>query len=205
MHTLICGVTESGKTTLAHLLAAEDARQKKEVIVFDPVGTQTAAGEWPDHVVMFTDKQKFLRYVARPTNPEGTAVYIDEAADILSHDQRENEWLLTRGRHLGYSVTLVTQRPKLVSPSVRHQCARLFMFRLSQGDAREIGADYGHSGFDKISLDQGDFLCVFSGRAKFTRANVFALINNRKGVKDYGTLPEVGTRDGHHSGNRVPR
>lgn len=203
MHTLICGVTESGKTTLAHLLAREDVKRKKTVVVFDPVGTETAAGEWPDDVVMFTDKQKFLRYVARPVNPEGTAIYIDEAADILSHDQRENEWLLTRGRHLGYSVTLATQRPKLVSPSVRHQCARLFMFRLSHADAREIGADYGHSDFDKISLDQGDFLCVFSGRAKFTRANVFALIHNRKGIADYGTLPEDSARNDHHHGRRV--
>ena len=188
MHTLICGVTESGKTTLAHLLAEQDSRDKKTVIVFDPVGTPTAAGEWPDNVVMFTDSQKFLRYIAKPPNPEATAIYIDEAADLFSHDQKENQWVLTRGRHLGYSVTLITQRPKLVTPSCRHQCARLFMFRLSQGDAREIGADYGHSGFDKISLDQGQFIAAYSGRAKCTRHDVFALIKHRKGLPEWNSI-----------------
>ena len=187
MHTLICGVTESGKTTLAHCLADSDDAQKKTVVVYDPVMTPTAAGEWPENSLIYTDKQKFIRCVARPTNPHGTAIYIDEAADLFSQDQKENQWILTRGRHMGYSVTMATQRPKMILPSCRHQCARLFMFRLSQGDAREIGADYGHSGFDKISLDQGDFLIVYSGRAKFARANIFDIID--KGQKPPSWIP----------------
>lgn len=179
MHTLICGVTESGKTTLAHKLAQQDDKEGKRVIVFDPVLTETLAGTWPDSAIIFTDKEKFIKYLRAPSGDE-TAIYIDEAGDLFSQDQKENGWILTRGRHMGYAVTMATQRPKLVQPSCRHQCARLFMFRLAQADAREIGADYGHSGFDKISLDQGDFLIVFSGRSKYARANVFTMKGSPK-------------------------
>lgn len=187
MHTLICGVTESGKTTLAHKLADFDAREKKRVIVFDPVLTTTKFGEWPDHAEIFTDEQKFTRFLAKQGNAE-TSVYIDEGGDIFSHSQPENRWILTRGRHLGYQVTLICQRPKLVSPSVRHQTSRLFLFRLADSDLQAIAADYGHSKLNKISLDQGDFLVLHSGHAQIVRANVFELLTTAKGSQQWNTI-----------------
>jgi hypothetical protein len=180
MHTLICGVTESGKTTLAHKLADFDDRDKRRIIVFDPVLTETAFGEWPSRAEIFTDEQKFTRYLVKQAGAD-TCVYIDEGGDIFSHSQPENRWILTRGRHLGYSVTLICQRPKLVSPSVRHQTSRLFLFRLAESDLQAIAADYGHSKLNKISLDQGDFLVLHSGHAQIVRANVFELLHRQKG------------------------
>jgi hypothetical protein len=177
-HTLICGVTESGKTTLAHKLAEFDEGEKKEVVVYDPVLTPTLAGEWPRNAAIFDDEEKFLRYVEKRGN-EATAIYIDEGADLFSHAQPENRWILTRGRHYGYEVTLICQRPKLVMPSVRHQCARCFLFRLARSDLREISEDFGHTGLAKVKLDNGDFLALHSGHAQIVRANVYELLNSR--------------------------
>jgi hypothetical protein len=180
-HTLICGVTESGKTTLAHKLAEFDEQDKKEVIVYDPVLTPTLAGEWPKNAAIFDDQEKFLRYVEKRGN-QATAIYIDEGADVFSHGQPENRWILTRGRHYGYEVTLICQRPKLVMPSVRHQCARCFLFRLARSDLREISEDFGHTGLASVKLDNGDFLALHSGHAQIVRANVYELLHSGKGT-----------------------
>jgi len=184
-HTLICGVTESGKTTLAHMMAGYDNEDKKQIIVYDPVLTETLAGEWPSNAAVFDDEQKFLAYINRHGGQE-TAVYIDEAADIFSHRQVENRWILTRGRHLGYDVTAITQRPKMIHPSCRFQCNRAFIFRLRQSDFAEVTGDFGHKGTDLVGqqqLDKGDFLALHSGHAQAARANVFILLNSSRGTE----------------------
>ena len=186
MHTLICGVVESGKTTLAHKLAQFDEQDKKQIVVFDPVMTETAAGEWPGNAAIFTDEAKFCNYIVKQTGHE-SAIYIDESGDVFSHGQVENRWILTRGRHLGYAVTLICQRPKLVSPSVRHQCSRAFLFRLSNSDMREVTADYGFSNLGKVKLDKGDFLALHSGHAQVGRANIFLLVNKPRGAAEWNT------------------
>jgi len=186
MHTLICGVTESGKTTMAHKLAEFDAEDRRKIIVYDPVRTETMAGDWPDNCDCYTDSQKFLRRVA--SIQSDTAIYIDEAGDLFTNTDKTNMWILTRGRHMGFNVTLICQRPKMLAPNARHQCARLFMFRLAREDARVIGGDYGHSDFHSISLDKGDFVSAYSGRAKFQRANIFELVNRPKGAKEWNTI-----------------
>jgi hypothetical protein len=180
MHTLICGTTESGKTTLAHKLAQFDEQEKRPIIVFDPVLTETMVGDWPTkNTAVYTDEEKFVRAITKLREPH--SVYIDEGADIFSHAQPENRWILTRGRHYGFEVTLICQRPKLVMPSVRHQCSRCFIFRVARSDLREISEDFGHSGLAKISLDNGDFLCLHSGHAQIARGNIYELLNTSKG------------------------
>jgi DNA helicase HerA-like ATPase len=187
MHTLICGVTESGKTTMAHKLADFDAREKKQIIIYDPVLTPTMFGEWPDDSVIFTDKIKFLNYVAR-LRGDKFSIYIDEAGDIFPQNERDNLWIMTRGRHMGFSVTIICQRPKMVLPSARHQCARFIIFRLAKDDAKQVAADTGHSDLHQINLDQGDFLCCYSGRADYQQANVFSILKRPKGAPEWKSI-----------------
>jgi hypothetical protein len=188
-HTLICGVTMSGKTTCAHKLAQFDEADRIPVIVFDPVMTETAAGEWPDHAQIYTDSEKFLQRMGKMRG-EPVSVYIDEGGDIFSHAQADNRWILTRGRHLGYSVTLICQRPKLVHPSVRHQTSRLFLFRLAHTDLQAIGADYGFTGLGQVKLDQGDFVVLYSGHAQILKGNIFApeILNAQKGSPTWNSI-----------------
>lgn len=178
MHTLICGVTESGKTTLARALAAELEKAGENLIVYDPVHTRTIKGGWPASSVIFSDQDSLFDYLSRD-DVSDAHIFIDEAGDVFNLGQRYNMWLLTRGRHFGFSVTMIAQRPKMIAPSARGQVSRVYMFRLAQQDAREIGADMGHSALEKINLDKGDFLILDSGQASMKRANIFKLLRSQ--------------------------
>lgn len=178
MHALICGVTQSGKTTLAHLLAHSFAEKGEGVIVFDPVGSKTAKGNWPESAVIFKDETEFFDYLERD-DVFNAHVFVDEAGEIFSPQKRENLWLLTRGRHAesgAFSVYMIAQRPKMILPTARSQAGVCYMFRLAADDQRDIGRDFGFSGLDKITLDRGDFLILESGSSAFQRGNVFSLI-----------------------------
>jgi len=119
------------------------------VIVFDPVMTPTAAGYWPESAVIFDDETEFFEYLIRD-DVSGAHVFIDEAGDVFNLSKSYNNWLLTRGRHFGFSVFLIAQRPKMLAPTVRNQCGRAYIFRLAKDDLKEIGADFGFSDLHKI-------------------------------------------------------
>lgn len=174
MHTLICGVTMSGKTTLAHKFAHELAAQGQTIIVYDPVMTPTAAGSWPSNALLFDDENQFFDYLVKD-EVNKAHVFIDESGDVFNLSKPWNFWLLTRGRHFGFSVFLIAQRPKMLAPTVRNQCGRAYVFRLAKDDLKEIGADFGFSDLQKINLDKGDFLLLNSGSAHYQKGNVFSL------------------------------
>jgi DNA helicase HerA-like ATPase len=177
MHSLICGVTESGKTTLAHSIARGVSKQGQNVIVYDPVGTLTYDGKqsWPANAVIFDDEDLFFAYLNEP-HVNHSHVFVDEAGDIFPVGKRENMWVLTRGRHFGFSVYAICQRPKLISPSARSQCSAAYIFRLAEADLDEIGKDFGHSNLKSYTLDKGDFIMLRSGRSSINRANIFQLL-----------------------------
>lgn len=174
MHALICGVTQTGKTTLAHNIAHEFAQNGASIIVYDPVGSETVRGKWPESSVIFSDEHEFFEYLSRD-DVNNAFVFIDEAGDIFTTQKRENMWLLTRGRHFGFSVFMIAQRPKMILPSARSMAGVCYLFRLSSDDMRDIGRDFGFSGIDKIKLDRGDFIMLESGLSDYQIGNVFNL------------------------------
>ena len=178
MHTLIAGVTETGKTTLAHAFAHALADAKQNVVVYDPVGTQTIKGTWPESAIMFSDENEFFGYLSRD-DVYNSHIFVDEAGQVFGLDKKYNYWLLTRGRHFGFSVFVICQRPKMVSPTIRNQCARAYIFRLASDDLKAVGADFGFSDLDKNELDTGDFLILNSGQARYLRANIFNLLKEK--------------------------
>lgn len=182
-HTLIAGVTECGKTTLArHLCRSFDARGQK-TIVYDPMGTPTAGGEWGKHSVVFNDEspERFLEYLSRP-DVYHAHVFCDEAGDYFTVSDKDNHWLFRRGRHKGFFMYPITQRPKMVAPNVRAQCGTAYVFRLSMSDADEIGADFGHTKLSDIvsALDVGDYVMLKSGRPQIERGNIFNQLSKGK-------------------------
>lgn len=158
----------SGKTTLARLIARDLRRRKQAVVVYDPVGTATAGGDWGKDTYITDDEETLWDVIAHSRSP-AVHVFIDEAGDLFNLQRKENHWLLTRGRHMGFIVYLITQRPKMVAPSVRSQCGRCYMFRLATEDADEIGRDFGHSNLSRESLDRGDYLVLDSGARDYSR------------------------------------
>lgn len=182
-HSLLCGVTESGKTTLAREIANRLQAKKHNVIVYDPLGTPTANGGWGKNALIFTEPELFTEYLSRD-DVMHAHVFVDESIDIFDSRNTPNIWMLTKGKHFGFQFYLIAQRPKMLPPNVRTMCATCYMFRLARDDAREICADFGHSYPDVLSsvesdkevikeLDTGDYLILTSGNVAVSRANIF--------------------------------
>jgi len=172
MHYLCTGVTLSGKTTLARYFARHYRSLGKTVIVYDPVGSDTAGGGWGEGARVYDEQLAFLDFM-HSKDAHSAFVFVDEADELFSVRDADLHWMFKRGRHFGLSMWAITQRPKLVAPTVRNQCGQAFIFRLAQDDMKEIAADYGHSDLHKLSLDSGDYLAITSGTAKFSRGNIF--------------------------------
>jgi len=182
MHSLFCGVTVSGKTSLAKAISMalpDDAR----VIVYDPVSREDELQAW-NASKCFSNFDEFMVCVNDERN-HNAHLFIDEAGEHFGVGDKQNHWLFTRGRHYGYSVNIIAQRPKMLAPTVRTQCRRGYLFRMSPSDMDEIGQDFGHGGLGKISLDSGHCLIVDSGSKTYREVDAFSLINKgSRGIRE---------------------
>ncbi len=159
LHVAFFGSSYSGKSTLARRFSRGGNRQQ---IIYDPVAPAdiNAAANWHDgwrpdrrkntmsgmwgrkelSTEIFTEPVPFLRAVSKAKDCD---VFIDEAADIFSLKQTENAAIITRGRHRGLRVFFCSQRPTMVSPTVREQVAVCYLFRLARRDSDAVLADCG--------------------------------------------------------------
>jgi hypothetical protein len=186
-HSLYCGVTLSGKTTLARHHSRELVKAGYDVAVYDPVGSETAGGGWfpvkrysEREPLLFTDENKFLVWLvktdAEPDHP--IFVFVDESADIFGHENRDAHWLPRRVRHQNIYLRMISQRPKMLPPNVRTQCGVTYMFRLASDDAKLVCADAGHSSnVANKQLDTGDFVLLISGTSEIEEFNCFDLVD----------------------------
>jgi hypothetical protein len=182
-HVLYVGVTQTGKTTLARHHASILAKADYDLIVYDPVGTETANGTWPEKAIIETNPDKFLARVEKVSGTPERPVFVfcDEAADIFGHQYTDAHWIPRRIRHQNAYLRIIAQRPKMLHPNVRSQCAVAYVLRLSQDDARVICADFGHgSDVYQIPLDKGDCLLLISGSADIEDFNVFDHIGRKR-------------------------
>jgi len=157
MHRLITGRTLSGKTALARILVAEAQRQGVDAIIHDPM-----LSFWGDKAAVYETAFEFMRAICEATKiRKPYIVVVDEADIVLSMGHQRYHWLLTRGRHYGFKVIVLTQRPALVAPTVRGQCTDVAVFKVSKKDAKLLADDYACEAInDAVDLRQGEFLQV---------------------------------------------
>jgi DNA helicase HerA-like ATPase len=185
-HVIIVGSTMSGKTTLARQISRELVKHKQMVIVYDPMHTATAGGDWGDvnspFLKIYDDEEEWHNAVWESQIESGTYVFVDEAADIFNHQKLDYQWMLRKGRHAPHSLVmhLITQRPKMVPPNIRTQMGHAYMFMLAPDDREELGKDLGQAGMGKIALDTGDFIYIKSGKQGHKTANIFQLLEGKK-------------------------
>jgi Zonular occludens toxin (Zot) len=170
-HTGYYGITQSGKTTIARAVARALAKSRHQIVVYDPVGTSTHGGDWPKSSLIYNDSEKFLRDVR---NMQNAQIFIDEADEVFSHEQKENFWILSRGRHQGLYSHVITQRPNRVHPTVRSQCTRAYLCKLNKSDRQAILADHGHEDIE-INHLHGSFIMVDNRNHDIVVGNAFQL------------------------------
>jgi hypothetical protein len=180
-HKLYCGVTMTGKTTLAREHAHILESSKYSIAVYDPVGTDTANGNWPDSTTILRTPEEFADWIDDNEDSfdeeHPCFLFVDESADIFGHSQTQAHWIARKIRHCHIFLRIIVQRPNMLHPSVRTQCAYVYMLRLSRNDAAMICQDMGHGPeVSNTPLDKGDCILLTSGTASIEQFNVFELI-----------------------------
>jgi hypothetical protein len=135
-HSLISGMTESGKTTLAVQMSREYQRHNIRVIVLDPLLDSRWCADF-----MTTDRLQFLSVVQHPQTVN-CAIFIDESGESVGQYNDEMFWLATRARHYGHNSHFICQRPAMLSPTVRGQCSYLYLFNVAATDAKTLSDDF---------------------------------------------------------------
>ena len=152
MHTLISGITNSGKTFLAKQLAKEFKKQKRGVLVLDVLNDN-----WDCHFKT-TSPQQFLAVAKSNCN---CALFIDESSVSIGRgvDARAMHWLATMSRHWGHRAYFILQRINQIEPIIRSQCTEFFCFRGSATDSKLLIEETGDAYFSRLpELPQYHFI-----------------------------------------------
>ena len=153
MHTLISGITASGKSYLAKRLCS-GLRRKRLTIVYDILGDDWNAD------FCTADAEKFLWAAQHNT---GAALFIDESGAAIGRgvDARRFHWCATQSRHWGHRCFFIVQRLTQIEPIIRSQCSTFYAFRGSANDAKILVDDTGEKKFEILpTLPQYAFLAV---------------------------------------------
>ncbi len=137
MHVLIVGMTESGKTTLAKILASKLHAAKHKVVVYDPVYDP----DWKC-TERFRDVSKFDEYLQ--ANREVFA-FVDEGGEVFADgNDTTYSWWATRSRHYGHSFVFLAQRTIQIPKTMRDQCSRLHLFTSSVSDGKILAEEWNN-------------------------------------------------------------
>lgn len=136
-HSLICGMTTSGKSALAHLLAARWKAAGVRPVALDP----SISRDWPADTLVFTDPEQFIRFAKANAN---LALFVDEGAAALERAADYN-WLTTRARHWGHESHIISQRPQDITPAIRGNCETLWLFHIDIGAAELLAREWNES------------------------------------------------------------
>lgn len=117
-HVAIVGPTMCGKSTLGASLASAFLAAGVNVLVCDPL-----ASDWPC-TWQTTNRADFI---AAAKQSRRCALFIDEAGQTISRDP-DAEWLFTTARHWGHVTHVMSQGGTQLTPTMRGQCSRLFLF-----------------------------------------------------------------------------
>lgn len=148
-HTLILGITSSGKTTLAtDELVPLYKSQGTPVVVLDPDLRQEwgvpnlndiKKGEAITVGVMTDDPEKFLEICK--TN-QSCALFIDESGQTIGRYAGQMQWVATNSRKWGHKAHFITQRATQLDPTIRAQCTSIFLFKQSVDDAKILSREF---------------------------------------------------------------
>jgi len=169
VHTLICGTTLSGKTTLAKKLCASLSKSGHKCVVLTPLGDKWEADLVTDDPSIFMDA--FV-------NNTDMFCFMDEAKETVGRYNEEMAMTANRGRHWGHSCFYIPQRVQAVATDVRGQCHQLFCFAVGVGDSKVLAEEWNNPELLKApDLNQGEYIRVMrfgKDRKKFAeRGRVF--------------------------------
>lgn len=161
-HYLIVGMTGCGKTSLGKSLCRQFRRRRMLTLVLDP---------------MYDDKWEcdfktpdLATFSACAWQRKGAMLFIDEVGGFGKFADATTA-LMTKGRHLGHCLFLMTQDLTQVSPLIREQCSKIYLFASSDRSFKLIADAFRKPELITMpSLGRGEFLEVsrFSEISKYS-------------------------------------
>ena len=149
-HSLITGMTESGKTILAKRLAAQYSAKGIRVLVFDPLNDPAWVADFQSWNI-----EEFL---AEYWSSRKCAVFFDESGTISREHDLELIKTATKGRHWGHANHYISQRGAMVPKTLRDQCSNLFIFAQSMDDAKTYAREYNSPEINGVSsFKEGEY------------------------------------------------
>lgn len=182
-HSLICGTTMSGKTTLAQILAHEYRANDICTIVLDPFKDPkwgNPCDSTPEHAGhMITSNSQLFLATAKAPGTIQCALFADEGSESVGHYAGPMRWLATMARHWGHKSHFITQAPQTLDPVIRAQCSQAFIFRVNQSAMKILADEYCQPEILKAGeLEKGEFIYVARfgkprrGRVDFARRKI---------------------------------
>lgn len=167
-HSLILGMTESGKTTLGVRLAHAYYGGEWGVLVLDPL----CDPRWrpPQDDVLENQRRKLTgAQFYQTADPDeflkvfwqsrSCMVFIDESGDAVGRYNIAMQETATKGRHWGHCVHFLSQRGAQINRTVRDQCSHLFLFTTAREDAKIHSIEWNQPRLLEAStLPQGAYL-----------------------------------------------
>lgn len=144
-HAVICGMTSSGKTTLAFALCAELKRRGQICLALDE-----NMADWPcevtdDHELFYAKVWEFaqnpknnFKELYKEKREPFINIFIDECGEYGITEWNKLKKFLTRGRQYGIRVFLLSQRYCLMNKTARLQCRTFYIFKQGKSDTNEI-------------------------------------------------------------------
>lgn len=152
-HTLVVGITGTGKTSLVKQLAQRIAGHDRPVMVLTPCPDDG----WDFASYKTDDPVEFTRVVMANRN---CVVIVDEGAEMAGRYDKETKPLATRSRHNKHTCFFIAQLPKDVNKTIRGNCRNVIAFKLSDEDAK-ILAKLFVADFSKCpELPEGSYIAV---------------------------------------------
>lgn len=189
-HTLILGMSESGKSTLAKNLAKVYKSQGWSVIVLDPLKDP----EWcADFITADQDEFLSVFWASRKC-----MVFIDEGGKSVGQYEKAMQECFTTGRHWGHSCHLIAHKGTQLAPVVRDQCRYLFLFCSSIKEGKLLADEFNKPELQECNkLLQGEYIHASKfGATTYSKRGVKnepTASSSRSGSADLG--PTVGRQE----------
>lgn len=149
-HVLLLGMTLSGKTHKAKSLSRDYKAAGAGVLVLDPL----LDPEWQADFIT-DDPNKFLDVFWKSRS---CMAFMDEGGESVGRYDIAMQKTATRGRHWGHTCHYIAQRATQLSPLVRDQCTRLFLFCSSNKDGQVLSHEWNRPELEECSqLKQGEY------------------------------------------------
>lgn len=152
-HSLILGMTESGKTTLSKRMSATYKKNEYGILVLDPMCDPGWSADFQT-----ADPDEFLKVF---WDSRGCMVFIDESGDMVGRYDQAMQQTATKGRHWGHSVHFLSQRGAQINRTVRDQCSNLFLFNTAKKDAELHAHEWNQPELENANvLPKGEYYHV---------------------------------------------